>query len=172
MWVIHSWPWYWLVWPWWRGQMYRIVTGVTSDVGVPLTYLVVSCNGLARQETPYPSQCWTRSISPGVKALCIPVMAHIFWLSVESLLVGLYVTIYCIYFPLSNRITQDRVCLCANKCREILQLLHISHWSLLLAVNLPMGTKEYARQNRSTPVQKEVARSSSPHLLCKDFIHT
>ena len=40
MWVIHSWPWYWLVWPWWGGQMYRIVTGVTSDVGVPSTYLV------------------------------------------------------------------------------------------------------------------------------------
>ena len=40
MWVIHSWPWYWLVWPWWGGRMYRIVTGVTSDVGVPSTYLV------------------------------------------------------------------------------------------------------------------------------------
>ena len=40
MWVIHSWPWYWLVWPWWVGRMYWIVTGVTSDVGVPLTYLV------------------------------------------------------------------------------------------------------------------------------------
>ena len=40
MWVIHSWPWYWLVWPWWAGLMYRIVTGVTSDVGVPSTYLV------------------------------------------------------------------------------------------------------------------------------------
>ena len=39
MWVIHSWPWYWLVWPWWGGQMYRIVTGVTSDVDVPSTYL-------------------------------------------------------------------------------------------------------------------------------------
>ena len=38
--VIHSWPWYWLVWPWWGGRMYRIVTGVTSDVGVPSTYLV------------------------------------------------------------------------------------------------------------------------------------
>ena len=40
MWLIHSWPWYWLVWPWWGGRMYRIVTGVTSDVGVPSTYLV------------------------------------------------------------------------------------------------------------------------------------
>ena len=39
--LIHSWPWYWLVWPWWGGRMYRIVTGVTSDVGVPSTYLVV-----------------------------------------------------------------------------------------------------------------------------------
>ena len=39
-WVIHSWPWYWLVWPWWGGRMYRIVTGVTSDVGVPSTYQV------------------------------------------------------------------------------------------------------------------------------------
>ena len=36
--VSHSW--YWLVWPWWGGRMYRIVTGVTSDVGVPSTYLV------------------------------------------------------------------------------------------------------------------------------------
>ena len=42
MWVIHSWPWYWLVWPWWGGQMSRIVTGVTSDVGVPSTYLVIT----------------------------------------------------------------------------------------------------------------------------------
>ena len=33
-------PWYWLVWPWWGGRMYRIVTRVTSDVGVPSTYLV------------------------------------------------------------------------------------------------------------------------------------
>ena len=40
MWVIHSWPWYWLVWPWWGGQMYWIVTVVTSDVGVLSTYLV------------------------------------------------------------------------------------------------------------------------------------
>ena len=40
MWVIHSWPWYWLVWPWWGGRMYWIVNGVTSDVGVPSTYLV------------------------------------------------------------------------------------------------------------------------------------
>ena len=43
----------WLVWPWWGGQMYWIVTGVTSDVGVPSTYLVsvsimheISYNGL------------------------------------------------------------------------------------------------------------------------------
>ena len=41
VWVIHSWPRYWLVWPWWGGWMYRIVTGVTSDVGVPSTYLVM-----------------------------------------------------------------------------------------------------------------------------------
>ena len=40
MWVIHSWPWYWLVWPWWGGRMYGIVNRVTSDVGVPSTYLV------------------------------------------------------------------------------------------------------------------------------------
>ena len=33
-------PWYWLVCPWWGGWMYRIVTGVTSNVGVPSTYLV------------------------------------------------------------------------------------------------------------------------------------
>ena len=38
--VIHSWPWSWLVWPWWGGRMYRIETGVTSDVGVWSTYLV------------------------------------------------------------------------------------------------------------------------------------
>ena len=36
--------WYWLMWPWWGGRMYRIVTGVTSDVGVPSTYLVRSHN--------------------------------------------------------------------------------------------------------------------------------
>ena len=40
MWVIHSWSWYWLVRPWWGGRMYQIVTWVTSDVGVPSTYLV------------------------------------------------------------------------------------------------------------------------------------
>ena len=38
--VIHSWPWYWLVLPWWCGRMYWIVNGVTSNVGVPSTYLV------------------------------------------------------------------------------------------------------------------------------------
>ena len=27
----------WLVWPWWGEQMYRIVTGVTWDIGVPST---------------------------------------------------------------------------------------------------------------------------------------
>ena len=37
MWVIHSWPCYWLVWPWWGGRMYRIMT---SDVGLLSTYLV------------------------------------------------------------------------------------------------------------------------------------
>ena len=41
-WVIHSSPWYWLVWPWWGWRVYRIVTGVTSDVGVPSTYLVIN----------------------------------------------------------------------------------------------------------------------------------
>ena len=39
MWVVHSWPCYSLMWPWWDGRMYRIVTGVTSDVEVPSTYL-------------------------------------------------------------------------------------------------------------------------------------
>ena len=29
---------------WWGGQMYQIVTGVTSDVGVLLTYLVFQQN--------------------------------------------------------------------------------------------------------------------------------
>ena len=57
MWVIHSWPWYWVVWPWWGGRMYRIVNRVTSDVGVPSTYVVGSDNGLP------PVQCqatiWT-----------------------------------------------------------------------------------------------------------------
>ena len=43
MWVIYSWPWCWLVWPWWGGRMYQIVTGVTSDIGVPSTYLVCLC---------------------------------------------------------------------------------------------------------------------------------
>ena len=37
---IHSWPRYWLMWPWWVGRMYRIMTRVTSDVGVPWSYLV------------------------------------------------------------------------------------------------------------------------------------
>ena len=45
-------PWYWLVWPWWGGRMYRIVTGVTSDVGVPSTYLV-SCCGIFSLKTLY-----------------------------------------------------------------------------------------------------------------------
>ena len=42
MWVIYSRPWYWLVWPWWGGRMYQIVTGVTYDIRVPSTYLVTS----------------------------------------------------------------------------------------------------------------------------------
>ena len=41
MWVIHSWPWYWPVWLWWGERKYRIVTGVTSDIGVPSTYLEI-----------------------------------------------------------------------------------------------------------------------------------
>ena len=40
IWVIHSWPSYWLVRSWWGGRMYHIVTGVTSDIGAPSTYLV------------------------------------------------------------------------------------------------------------------------------------
>ena len=36
-----SWPWYWLVWHGDHGRMYWIVTGVTSDVGVRFTYLVI-----------------------------------------------------------------------------------------------------------------------------------
>ena len=31
------------VWPRWGGRIYRIVTGVTSDVGVPSTYPVYQC---------------------------------------------------------------------------------------------------------------------------------
>ena len=42
IWVIHSWPWCWLVWPCWGGRMYRIVIGMNSDVGVPTTYLVIN----------------------------------------------------------------------------------------------------------------------------------
>ena len=52
MWVIHSWPWYWLVWPWWGGRIYRIVTGVTSDVGVPSTYLVVWMIYISKGQSP------------------------------------------------------------------------------------------------------------------------
>ena len=48
--VIHSWPWYWLVWPWWGGQMYQIMTGVTSDVGVPSTYLVKQLQKVCRMD--------------------------------------------------------------------------------------------------------------------------
>ena len=35
------WPWYWPMWSWWGGWMYRIMTGVTSDVTMPSTYLVI-----------------------------------------------------------------------------------------------------------------------------------
>ena len=38
--VIDSWSGYWLVWPWWGERMYRIATGVTSDVSVS-TYVVL-----------------------------------------------------------------------------------------------------------------------------------
>ena len=41
IWVVLSWPRYWLLWPWWDGLMYQIVTGVTSDISVPLIYLVL-----------------------------------------------------------------------------------------------------------------------------------
>ena len=40
MWVIYLWSWYWLMWPLLGGRMYRIVTGVTSDVGLPSTLVV------------------------------------------------------------------------------------------------------------------------------------
>ena len=52
MWVIHSWPWYLLVWPWWGGRMYRIVNGVTSDVGVLSTYLVCFCVAASSLSSP------------------------------------------------------------------------------------------------------------------------
>ena len=42
-WNKNSWPWYRLVWSWWGGHggwMYRIMTRMTSDVGVQPTYLV------------------------------------------------------------------------------------------------------------------------------------
>ena len=42
MWVIHSWPWYWLVWPWWGGRMYWIMTRVSSNISVPSTYLDIT----------------------------------------------------------------------------------------------------------------------------------
>ena len=43
MWVTHSWPCYRLrlMWPWWSGRMYQLVTGLTYDIGVPSTYLVL-----------------------------------------------------------------------------------------------------------------------------------
>ena len=42
-WFTDGYMWHWgrnLVWPWWGERMYWIVTRVTSDVGVPSTYLV------------------------------------------------------------------------------------------------------------------------------------
>ena len=38
--IIHDHDWLTYGLTWWGGWMYRIVTGVTSDVGVPSTYLV------------------------------------------------------------------------------------------------------------------------------------
>ena len=51
---------YWLVWPWWRGRMYWIVTGVTSDVGVPSTYLVYQYlyHVTERTNMPWPHLKW------------------------------------------------------------------------------------------------------------------
>ena len=63
MWVIHSWPWYWLVWPWWGGRMHWTVTGVTSDVGVPSTYLVLLCvHIMIYLECCWPFKWWPSSI--------------------------------------------------------------------------------------------------------------
>ena len=31
------------VWPWWGGWIYEIVTGVTSDIGMPWTDLFIKC---------------------------------------------------------------------------------------------------------------------------------
>ena len=60
MWAIHSRPCYWLVWPRWGGQMYRIVTGVTSDVGMPSTYLVLWFNDKTKY-LPHHKGFWTCS---------------------------------------------------------------------------------------------------------------
>ena len=46
----------WLVWPWWGGQMYRVVNGVTSDVSVPSTNLVPNCPSLYYYKCPVKAQ--------------------------------------------------------------------------------------------------------------------
>ena len=65
-----SWPWYWLVWLWWGGRMYRIVIGVTSDFGVPSTYIVLT---------------WTLDkISEGCLADCgIGLRSWVIWKCIE-----------------------------------------------------------------------------------------
>ena len=72
MWVINSWPWCWLVWPWCGGWMYQIVNGVTSDLGVPSTYLVQLYHGIiystAMAEIDH-SSYWTPHTSPSWQAM-------------------------------------------------------------------------------------------------------
>ena len=51
------------VWPWWGGWMYLIVTGVTSDIGMTLTYLVYPyCLLLSQWVSSRICQwCWSKS---------------------------------------------------------------------------------------------------------------
>ena len=57
-----------LVWQWWGGWMYRIVTGVTSDVIVPLTYLVFAVirNNLCRLQR-FPEFSTSQTLMPEIK---------------------------------------------------------------------------------------------------------
>ena len=51
-----------LVWPWWGGWMYWIVTGVTSDISMPSTYLVGNDLHLVKMENGswlFSQPCWT-----------------------------------------------------------------------------------------------------------------
>ena len=72
------------VWPWWGGWMYWTVTGVTSDVSVPLTCLVGNDLHLVKMENGswlFSQPCWTTK--PDIPSTFLTILAQWYPMATE-----------------------------------------------------------------------------------------